>query len=168
MRDSSYHLAQFNIARILVEFDHPIMRDFVANLDPINAIAERSPGFVWRLQTDAGNATAVRPYNDNRIAINLSVWTDLESLRAFTYDGDHVAIMRRRREWFEHMTDAFIVLWWVPAGHIPPVHEAVARLEHLRQHGSTAHAFTFREPFPPPDAPSVVIDPIEDACPAGG
>ena len=93
------------------------MADFVANLAPINALAESSPGFVWRFMTPAGDATAERPYEDDRIIINYSVWEDAESLRRYVYESGHVAFMRRRREWFERMADAFMALWWVPAGH---------------------------------------------------
>jgi hypothetical protein len=167
---SSYHLAQINIGRALVATDHPQFADFMAALDPVNALAEAHPGFVWRFQTDEGNATAVRPYDDDRMLINFSVWTDLESLRDFTYSGDHVAIMRRRREWFEKMTDLYLALWWVPTGHHPSVEEAVARLEHLRQCGPSPEVFTFREFYPPPDADADVrtIAPtsVADPCPA--
>jgi hypothetical protein len=163
----AYQLAQINIGRMMAPLDDPIMADFVANLAPINALAESSPGFVWRFQTPAGDATAERPYEDDRIIINYSVWQDAESLRKYVYESGHVAFMRRRREWFERMSDAFMALWWVPAGHQPSVAEAVERLEHLRQHGPTAYAFTFRQMMPPPDAVAGhVTPPIEDACPA--
>jgi hypothetical protein len=165
---SSYQLAQINIGRMMAPLDDPIMADFVANLAPINALAESSPGFVWRFMTPAGDATAERPYEDERIIINYSVWEDAESLRKYVYESGHVAFMRRRREWFERMTDAFMALWWVPAGHAPSVAEAVERLDHLRRHGPTAYAFTFREIMPPPDAGTDdVTQSIEDACPAG-
>lgn len=170
MASSSYHLAQINIGRALVPMDHPQFADFMAALDPVNALADAHPGFVWRFQTDSGNATAVRPYDDDRMMINFSVWKDIESLRDFTYSGDHVAIMRRRREWFEKMTELFLALWWVPAGHIPSVEEAVAKLEHLRQFGPSPEVFTFRQFFPAPDAAADVrtIAPtsIADPCPA--
>jgi len=165
---SSYHLAQINIGRMLAPIDDPIMADFVANLAPINALAEGSPGFVWRFQTPAGDATAERPYDDEWIIINYSVWEDAESLRRYVYESGHVEIMRRRREWFERMTDAFMALWWVPAGHQPTVAEAIERIDHLRRHGPTAYAFTFRDLMPPPDAAeSEITRSIEDACPAG-
>lgn len=167
---TAYQLAQINIGRMVAPLDDPIMADFVANLAPINALAESSPGFVWRFQTPAGDATAERPYDDDRVIINYSVWEDAESLRRYVYESGHVAFMRRRREWFERMTDAFMALWWVPAGHQPSVAEAVERLEHLRQHGPTPYAFTFRQLMPPPDAEADdVTQPraIEDACPAG-
>ena len=164
---SAYNLAQLNIGRIKGPMDSPVMADFVANLDRINALAERTPGFVWRLQTEEGNATAIRPYEDDRIAVNMSVWRDVESLNKYVYSSAHVEIMRRRREWFEPMRDAFLVLWWVPEGHRPGVAEAIAKLELLRTTGPTAEAFTFRKAFPPPDAarnqPPVTFG---DECPA--
>jgi len=164
---STHELAQLNIGVIRGPIDSPVMAEFVANLDRINALAERSPGFVWRLQTEEGNATAIRPYPDENIAVNLSVWRDVESLNAFVYRSDHVEIMRRRREWFARMTEAFLVLWWVPAGHRPDVQEAIARLDCLRAHGPTPVAFTFRRTFPPPDAAQGEASPtFEDECPA--
>jgi heme-degrading monooxygenase HmoA len=168
MADSRYHLAQINIGRILAELDDPIMKGFVDNLEPINALADRSPGFVWRYQTEDGNATAERPYEDDRMLLNFSVWEDVESLRAYVYSSAHVEIMKRRREWFERMSEVFIALWWVPAGHRPTVAEAVERLDHLQRHGPSAYAFTFRELYPPPDAERTddVPSSIEDACPA--
>jgi hypothetical protein len=168
MASSSYHLAQINIGRALVPVDHPQFADFMANLAPINALADADPGHVWRFQTPEGNATAIRPYDDDRIMVNFSVWRDAESLRAFTYSGPHAAIMRRRREWFEKMTDMYLALWWVPAGHLPSVEEAVAKLEHLKQFGPTPEAFTFRQFYPAPDALAPTSPPtrLEDPCPA--
>ena len=164
---SAYELAQLNIGIIKGPIGSPVMAEFVANLDRINALAEAAPGFVWRLQTDEGNATAIRPFADENIAVNLSVWRDLESLSAFVYRTAHVEIMRRRREWFERMTEAFLVLWWVRKGHVPPVEEAIERLERLRADGPSAAAFTFRQPFPPPDAPAATSTPAwGDECPA--
>lgn len=161
----AYQLAQLNIATLKAPLDSPILADFVANLDPINALAEASPGFVWRLQTPAGDATALRPLGED-VIVNMSVWEDVAALNAFTYRGDHVQIMRRRREWFHHM-ELFMVLWWVPAGHEPTEQEAIERLEHLRAHGPTPEAFTFRRAFPPPDqAPVAELPALGDACPA--
>jgi Domain of unknown function (DUF3291) len=147
-----YQLAQLNIARMMAPLADPVMADFVANLEPINRLAERSPGFVWRLQTEAGDATGLRPYGDDRIIVNLTVWENAAALREFVYRGDHAAIMKRRREWFERLDDLYVVLWWVPAGHRPSVQEALARLEHLKQQGPSVEAFTFREPCPMPGA----------------
>ncbi|MEP7001036.1 MAG: DUF3291 domain-containing protein [bacterium] len=148
---TAFHLAEVNIGRILGPMDSAVMADFVANLDEINALAESSAGFVWRLKTEDGNAVAVRPYEDDRIIVNLSVWESPETLHDYVYKTAHVEILRRRREWFSRMTEAFMTLWWVPVGHLPRVVEAVERLDHLRTHGSTSHAFTLRERFPAPD-----------------
>jgi len=151
---STFHLAEINIARMLGPIDSEVMADFVANLDRINALAEAAPGFVWRLKTEDDNATAIRPYEDDRIIVNMSVWENAEALYEYVYHSAHVEIMRRRREFFSRMAEAFMVLWWVPGGHLPSVQEAVERLEHLRANGPTPHAFTFKQRFPAPDAPS--------------
>jgi hypothetical protein len=131
----------------------------VAALDPINELADASPGFVWRLQTDAGNATDIRPTEDDLFLINMSVWSSLEGLRAFVYTTAHVQILRQRRDWFEQLATSHMVLWWVPAGHIPTIDEALERLDRLRAEGPTPAAFTFRTPFEPeadgPGAPLV-------------
>ena len=167
MTDTRLQLAQVNIARARGEMSDPVMAEFVARLPEINALADQSPGFVWRLQTEDGDATAVRPYEDTRILINLSVWVDLTALRTYVYRSAHAAIMRRRREWFERFDRIYVALWWVPAGHRPSVHEAVARLAHLEQHGPTAVAFGFGEPFGPdglPMPPEGVTR--DDICPA--
>jgi hypothetical protein len=144
-------LAQANIGRIRAPLDHPIMEGFRTQLDPINALADRTPGFVWRLQTEDGNAMAVRPYADELMAINMSVWETLEALQQFVYRSAHVGPLRDRKQWFEAIDGPILVLWWVPVGHRPTVAEALERLEHLKEHGPTAHAFTFRAPFPAPD-----------------
>ena len=149
---TSYHLAQLNVGIIKAPLESPVMADFVNNLDRINALAEGAPGFVWRLQTEAGNATDIRPTEDPNLLMNMSVWQDAESLSRFVFKTAHVEIMRRRGEWFERMVDAYLVLWWVPHGHRPTIDEAMARLEHLRAHGPTPRAFNFRKAFPPPDA----------------
>ena len=144
-----YELAQLNVALMLEPLESPRFADFVHNLDRVNALADAAEGFVWRLQTDDGDATALRPVGDD-VLVNLSVWRDVASLRDFVYGGPHVDIMKKRKKWFEKMRQAHMVLWWVPAGERPDVDEALARLEHLRRHGPTAHAFTFAEPFEPP------------------
>jgi hypothetical protein len=150
---STYQLAQLNIAKLLAPLDSPELADFVANLDRINAVADAADGFVWRLVGDDGaDATTLRPLGEN-VIVNMSVWRDADALRAYAYRSDHVEIMRRRREWFHKMAEAFLVLWWVPAGHRPTVAEAVARLEKLRADGPSREAFTLRDAYPPPDAP---------------
>ncbi len=150
---SAYELAQLNIAAMKAPLESPPMADFVANLDRINALAESSPGFVWRFQTAEGDATAVRPLGDDTL-INLSVWRDVESLSDYVYKSAHVEIMRRRKEWFERVREAVIVLWWVPKGYRPSETEALAKLGLLRARGPSEEAFTFRHPFPAPDAPT--------------
>jgi hypothetical protein len=153
---STYHLAQVNIGRWRVPSSHPdhgaAVADFMALLDPINALADRSPGFVWRLQTEDGNSISIRPFDDPDMLVNLSVWESLEALRDFVYASRHLDVMRRRREWLERLTVITAALWWVPAGTIPTVDDAKRRLDLLRRIGPSPAAFTFREPFPVPDA----------------
>ena len=150
MERSSYHLAQLNIGRLIAPVDSPLIADFVAFLDPVNAIADALPGFVWRLQTEEGNATALHIYGDESLFVNMSVWESKDALWNFVYSGEHLAVMRRRREWFERV-EQFMCLWWVPAGHLPDIPEAEERLTHLREHGPTPTAFTFKTDFPPPE-----------------
>lgn len=164
---SRYHLAQLNVGIIKAPLESPVMADFVNNLDRINALAEASPGFVWRLQTEEGNATALRPTEDENFLVNMSVWEDADSLSQFVFKSAHVEIMRRRREWFERMVEAYLVLWWVPKGHVPTVDEALAKLARLREHGPSPEAFTFRTAFPPPDAaPDRTPFAFGNECPA--
>jgi len=148
-----FHLAQVNIGRIRAPLDDPIMEGFRSQLHPINALADRSPGFVWRLQTEDGNAMAIRPFADERMAINMSVWGSLEALQQFVYRSTHVGPVRDRKQWFEPIEGPILVLWWIPSGHVPTVAEALDRLEHLK-HGASPDAFTFRIPFRPPDGQS--------------
>jgi len=151
-----FHLAQVNIGRLRAPIDDPIMEGFRSQLDPINALADASPGFVWRLQTEDGNATAIRPFDDERMAINMSVWESFEALQQFTYRSAHTGPLRDRKQWFEPIDGPILALWWIPAGHIPTVTEALARLDHLKRHGPTPEAFTFRSPFSSPDGSSDV------------
>jgi len=150
MPSPSYHLAQVNIARALAPLDSPVMAGFVARIAEINALAEASPGFVWRFQDDTGNALYVRPYADERILFNLSVWQSPDHLKAYVYQSKHIELMRQKQQWFEHSDEAILALWWISAGSLPTVDDAKARLAHLRQHGPTAHAFGFRQVFPQP------------------
>jgi hypothetical protein len=147
---ASYHLAQINVARARAPLDHPSMAEFVANLDRINALAEASPGFVWRLQTEAGHATDIRAYSDPRMIVNMSVWETPAALAEFTYRSGHKGFFARRDEWFERLEGPHLALWWVPAGMTPSVEEGVERLDHLAGHGPTPRAFTFARRFPPP------------------
>jgi hypothetical protein len=167
---ASFHLAQLNIAIPHEPLDSPRMKDFMDALDPVNAVADGTPGFVWRLQTDEGNATSLRAFGDDRLMLNMSVWESLESLRAFVYSSrEHLDVMRRRREWFEKMAELFLVLWWVEAGHIPTIPEAEERLTLLRAIGPSPDAFTFRRHFPAPDQTTAAgpVDDDRDLCPAG-
>ena len=164
---AAYHLAQCNIGRLRAPIDTPLLAGFVAALAPINALADRAAGFVWRLQTEDGDATAIRPFDDDLLAVNMSVWESVEALAAFTYGSAHRDVMRRRREWFERLAEAYLVLWWIPAGTVPTVEEAKRRLELLRRRGPSPDAFTFRTPFPPPGAPAAGDVPTGDwFCPA--
>jgi hypothetical protein len=154
---TSYHLAQVNIARLVAPLDSPQLADFVAALDPVNAAADAAPGFVWRLQTEDGDATSIRAFEWDQagsagVIINMSVWESVEALAAFAYAAPHVGVLRRRRAWFERMSESFLALWWVPAGTRPSTDDAEAAIRHLRAHGPTPAAFTLREHFPPPDA----------------
>jgi heme-degrading monooxygenase HmoA len=148
---SELELAQLNIAHLKAPIDSPLLAEFVANLDRINAIAEASDGFRWRLMTDDGNATSLRPFGDD-VLVNMSVWRDLEALRNYVYHSAHAEVMKRRREWFDRISEAHVVLWWIAVGHRPSISEAASRLENLRRHGPSPAAFTFGTAFPAPDA----------------
>ncbi len=147
---SKVHIAQVNIARMKGALDSPVMEGFVARLEEINALADRSPGFVWRLQTEGGDATYLRPYDDDRVLFNLSAWENVEALKHYVYKTAHVELLRDRRNWFEHFAGSYAALWWIPVGHIPSVDEAKQRLAHLAEHGPSQFAFTFKT-VPAPD-----------------
>jgi len=147
-----FQLAQVNIGRIKAPLESETMSGFVTRLDEINALADRSPGSVWRLQTEAGNATYLRPYDDDRILFNMSVWETIEDLQAFVYRTVHAELLRQRHEWFSKFESAYAALWWVPAGHLPSIDEAKKRLAYLEEHGPTKFAFTFRATFPPDES----------------
>lgn len=146
-----WQLAQVNVARARFPVDSAQMADFMALLDPINALADGTEGFVWRLQTEAGDATALRPFDDDRILINMSVWESFAALRSFVYLSRHLEVMRRRREWFERMAEVYLALWWIPAGQLPTIADARARLEILRERGPSPGAFTFHDRYPAPE-----------------
>ena len=150
---TDHHLAQVNIALPVEPLTSPRLAGFVNALDEINALADAAPGFVWRLQTEDGDATAVRAFDDDRLIVNMSVWASLEVLADYVYRSGHVEIMRRRREWFAPMREAYQALWWLPAGQLPTVADAERRVAHLRAHGPSEYAFTFRSPFPAPNVP---------------
>lgn len=153
---SDYHLAQLNVGVLTGPLDSPGLADFAAMLIPVNALADAAPGFIWRLRADDDGAVIQAGHgNEPGLLVNLSVWQDLESLRAFTYrDGSHLDMLRRRREFFRKMDQPHLALWWIPAGHIPTEDEASARLGRLRNEGPGPDAFTFRQPYPAP-APSM-------------
>ena len=144
------HVAQLNIARFNQPLDSPEMKGFMDGLGPVNALADGSPGFVWRLVGEEGlGATDLRgPFGDD-VIVNMSVWESVEALREFTYHSGHLDYLRRRREWLHHAgIDAHLVLWWVPEGHVPTLDEAAERLAHLVAHGPTGYAFTLRTVVP--------------------
>jgi len=148
----AYELAQVNIGRLVAPLTDPQLRDFVDNLEPVNALADAAPGFVWRLQTEDGDATAVRAFewdagDSAGVLVNMSVWRSVADLAAYAYSGAHREILRRRREWFERMSEAVTALWWVHAGHRPSTAEAEDRIRHLRAHGPTPYAFTLKQTF---------------------
>ncbi len=143
------HIAQINIGRMRAPLDDAIMHGFVSRLEEINALADAAPGFVWRLQTDGGNATYIRPYEDDRIIVNMSVWESVGHLKDYVYHSPHAELLKQRREWFEQFESAYLAMWWVPAGHIPGIDEAKKRLAHLDEHGPSQFAFTWRTIEPP-------------------
>lgn len=139
-----FHLAQINIGRILDSMDSPVMAEFKNNLDSMNQLAENSAGFVWRLKDDTNNATTLKFFDDERIIINMSVWESVDALANYAYKTSHVEFFKKRANWFEKMTEAHMALWYIPADHVPTAAEAIERLMHLREHGESEYAFTFR------------------------
>lgn len=153
-----FQLAQINVARMLAPLDSPQMADFVALLSVVNAEAERSMGYVWRLQTEDGDATSLHAFDDPMILVNMSVWESVETLRTFTYQTGHRGPLRDRSKWFELPKSPHMALWWVPPGHRPSVQEGIERLEHRRAHGDTERAFSFTNVFP---APEIAVKSVE-------
>ena len=145
---SRYQLAQLNIAKMKFAIDDPGMSDFVARLDDINALADAAPGFVWRLQTDDGDATGIDYFGTDAL-VNMSVWKDIESLHGYVYRSAHTEVMALRKQWFERMIESYSVLWWVAEGQLPTLDEASERLECLREQGPSVRAFTFKQAFAP-------------------
>jgi GNAT superfamily N-acetyltransferase len=143
------HLAQLNVGRLRQPLDHPDIADFVAGLAPVNALADASPGFVWRLQTEEGDATALRVFPDPQVIVNMSVWASVDALKDFMYRSAHTPFLRRRAEWFDRLDTPSVVLWWIPAGHQPDIGEARSRLDFLILHGPSPYAFGLRAPKPP-------------------
>jgi Domain of unknown function (DUF3291) len=149
------HLAQINIGRLIAPLDDPKIAEFVAQLAPINAIADKAPGFVWRLQSESGNATDIAYNDDPSIMVNMSVWESLEALREYAYKSDHMKVFRDRAKWFVKMDEPHYCLWWIPAGHVPTVAEGRERLEHYQTLGATPYSFWFSQEFPQPADESV-------------
>lgn len=165
--DALYHLAQVNIALLREPIESGLLRDFVAELEPVNAAADVAPGFVWRLQTEDGDATSIRGFDSDEIIVNLSVWESAEALAEYVYKNEaHRAVLRKRHKWFHKMAESHVVLWWVPVGHVPTVAEAEERLAFLRAHGPTPIAFTFKQRFGPPVSEPIPDDRDDWLCPA--
>lgn len=159
MTGTKWHIAQLNLARAVAPLDSPQLAEFVAALDAINTLGEAAPGFVWRLKKDGGgDATDIRVDDDPNVVANMTVWESVEALFQFVYRSGHAKVMARRREWFEKPVEAYQVLWWIPVGTVPTVEEGMARLDHLRKHGPTPHAFTFKERHPAPGEPGEATD----------
>ncbi|GAB5381620.1 MAG: DUF3291 domain-containing protein [Aliiglaciecola sp.] len=146
-----FHLAQLNIARALGAMDSAVMKEFSDGLVPVNATAEASEGFVWRLQDENGDATNIQFFDDPNMLVNMSVWRDIASLKHFMFKTHHASFMANRKSWFESSPEATYVLWWIEQGHIPSLEEAIERLDHLRKHGDTAYAFSFKQIFHTPE-----------------
>lgn len=152
-----YHLAQINISRLLAPVDDPRISDFVAQLAPVNALADAASGFVWRLQSGSGNATDLAYNDDPFVIVNMSVWTSVEALKEFTYNSRHLDVFKRRDRWFEKATLPRYCLWWIPEGHLPTVHEGRERQEHYQKHGASPFSFWFSQLFPVPNADQVCV-----------
>jgi hypothetical protein len=142
-----FHLAQLNIAKMLYSLDDPAMKDFVDALEPINALADKSDGFIWRLTGYGENATSLRIYGDEFLLVNMSVWKNIDSLHQYVYQSDHVEILKRKKEWFSKMSAMYMAMWYVPEGHFPTIEEAEERLTYRREHGDTPFSFSFKKPF---------------------
>jgi heme-degrading monooxygenase HmoA len=159
-RHEGFQLAQVNIARPVEPLTSPRLAEFMALLEPVNAMADTAPGFVWRLQTEDGDATAVRAFGDDELIVNMSVWESVEAFAEFVFGGFHAEVMRRRREWFAHLREPYSVAWWVATGQVPTLDDAEERLASLRKHGPTPYAFTMQRAYPPPG--STAAQPSED------
>jgi hypothetical protein len=166
-RASGWHLAQINVGRLVALPGDPRVQPFFEALDRINALADASSGFIWRLQDESGNATNLRPTPDPLFAVNMSLWCDADALFAFVYRSAHTPEMARRKEYFERFDGAYQALWWVPAGHVPSVDEGLARLWRLDRYGPTEQAFTFKARFPAPGVPGAPVDMNPDPWCAG-
>jgi hypothetical protein len=153
-------VAQINVGRLIAPIDDPRIAGFVAQLEPINALADRAPGFVWRLQSDSGNATDIVYSDDPAMIVNMSVWESVEALRDYVYSSAHVQLFRERARWFEKLALPPYCLWWVPAGHQPSVAEGRERLEHYQRNGATPYSFWFSQRYPAPNQRTAVQSPV--------
>ena len=144
----THRLAQINIGRLIAPVDDPKIAEFVAQLDPVNALADTAPGFVWRLESSSGNATDIVYNHDPFVIVNMSVWESVEALRDFVYKSNHLDVLRDRAKWFEKMEKPHYCLWWIPSTHIPTVAEGRERLEHYQQRGATPFSFWFSKLYP--------------------
>jgi hypothetical protein len=137
----AWHIAQINVAIFRVAREDPVNADFEAALGDVNALAERSPGFVWRMTGEGEN-------DDPQITINMTMWESIEHLSAFAYRNiTHRGVMRRRKEWFIEMP-AYLALWWLPAGTVPTLKEGQAKLVLIARLGPTREAFDFKTAVP--------------------
>jgi hypothetical protein len=162
-----FQIAEVNIGRVRASLEDESMQGFVSRLDEINALAEVSPGFVWRLKSDVGPSSYLKPYDDERILVNLSVWESVEALKDYTYRTVHAELLRDRKSWFEKFEGVYLAMWWVPAGHMPSVDEAKQRLAHLEERGPSQFAFTFKSVVPPDESFLEKLDwSIFAPCPA--
>jgi len=154
----AWHLGQINIGRLVAPEGDPRVQPFFDSLDRVNAIAEGSPGFIWRLKGEGNDATDLRPTADPLLILNMSVWEDAEALFEFVYRSGHIPVMARRREFFERFDGSFMALWWLPAGTIPTINDGLSRLWQLDHFGPTPHAFSFKVRFPQPDRAEPPVD----------
>ncbi len=164
---TEWQIAQMNLATALYPLDDPGMAEFVARLDEVNALADRSPEFVWRLRSESGNATDIRVGGDPRLIVNLSVWRSVEALFDFAYRSAHRLVMVKRRQWFQPPAGPYQVLWWIEAGKRPTVDDGLARLRRLESEGPGQEASTFKAKFPPPGAMGEPLDLDPEPCCAG-
>jgi hypothetical protein len=147
-----YQLAEINVARMKgVDINDPIMLEFVDNLERVNALAESSEGFVWRLKDESGDATNINPYNDEQVIINVSVWESIETLENFVYKTFHTDFLKRRREWFQTFGKVHTAMWWIPEGQFPSTQDAVDKLDKLQKNGASELVFDFRNKFEKPN-----------------
>lgn len=149
---TQYHLAQVNIGKAIAPLTDPVMQGFVDQLDHINRLADNSAGFVWRLQTEEGDATALQPFDDPSIIMNLSVWTSFDALKNYVYSGDHLSVLKERKNWFEKTQGPILALWWMPVGQLPTPESARAMLEKLQHDGPSQDVFSFARPYPAPSS----------------